>query len=584
MEVELDLTPEQETERKKTESGNYRPIDVDDDDGKKKSQATLLIELAGRFELFHDSDQNAYAVDRGEIRRVYAVRSKDFRSRLSGDFFALTGKGCNGNAISDALATIEAKAIHQGERRPVYLRVARKDDCLFVDLADDMWRVVQVTPEGWEVIDRSPVDFIRKKGMGPMPEPVPGLSIYRLLDFLNINPADFPLIVGWALGAYRASGEYPILVLQGEEGTGKSTAGRILRAITDPSTVPLRSPPKTIDDLLVSATGNHVIALDNLSGINSEMADALCRISTGGGLDKRQLFTDNDQVLIDITRPIIVNGIDEIATRSDLASRSIVVRLPVITRAIASEEQFKQDFSEALPGIFGAILTGISSSLLRGYFKTDKKVRMRDFAQWVTKAEPALGMQQGAFLERFERMRKRVVEDGLDASPVGSALLNYMESIEPTRDWSPTPTHLLETLTGIAGLGAKSKAWPQSPRGLLNTLNRLAPSLRAVGITFTKDETHDRRYHIHSKAEKAPEAPHTPQPTNDAASSGAHRKNDTPHGAQRYAPDSGDTPQSHEKRTEPKPSNHAGYSDFMGASGASGAKNPYKTTLDGERI
>ena len=572
MDVEITLTPEQEKQReanrKRKESLG---INTEGEDGRNKSQQTLLIELASRYELFHDADGNAYAVDNGEVRRVYPVRSKDFRNRLSGDYFTLTDKGCNGNSISDALATIEAKAIHQGPKRPVYLRVARVGECIYIDLADDLWRVVRVTCEGWEVLDRSPVDFIRRAGMAPFPDPVPGGSIDRLRDFLNVEADDFTLVVGWVLGAYRALGEYPILVLQGEEGSGKSTAGRILRDLTDPSTVPLRSPPKTIDDLLVSATGNHVVALDNLSGITSEIADALCRLSTGGGMDKRKLFTDNEQVLIDLTRPIIVNGIDEIATRSDLASRSIIVRLPTITTQISSEEAFRREFAAALPSLFGAVLSGVSASLMRGYFKIDRKVRMVDFVRWVSQAEPAFGWKQGTFLERFVDMRKKAVEDGIEASPVGSCLVEYMASIAPNMDWSPTPTHLLDTLTGIAGTRAKSKAWPQSPRGLLNTLNRLAPSLRAVGITFTKDENHDRLYHIHNAGKKAPQAPQAPQPSNGAGSSGADSGAHTPNGAHRSAPNMGDTPQAPVKRPEPKPSNGAGSSDIRGARGASGA-------------
>ncbi len=558
--------------------GELPAVDLEDADGKKKSQSTLLIELADRFELFHDPDLNAYAVDTGVIRRVYAVRSKDFRNRLSGDFFALTGKGCNGNAVSDALATIEAKAVHQGERRPVYLRVARVDDCLYVDLADDRWRVVRVTADDWSILDRSPVDFIRRAGMAPFPDPVAGASIEQLRDFINVEPDDFSLLVGWVLGAYRARGEYPILVLQGEEGSGKSTAGRVLRALTDPSTVPLRSPPKTIDDLLVSATGNHVVALDNLSGITAEIADALCRLSTGGGMDKRKLFTDSEQVLVDLTRPIIVNGIDQIATRSDLASRSIIVRLPSITRQISSEEKFRQDFAEALPGLFGVVLTGLSASLARGYFEIEGRVRMVDFVRWVSMAEPALGWRQGTFLDRFVHMRSRAIEDGLEASPLGSTLMEYMASIGPVRAWSPTPTHMLETLTEVAGARAKSKSWPQSPRGLLNAMSRLAPSLRAVGITFTKDENHDRRYHIHSTGKKAPHAPQAPQPGNDAGSGGALGKADTPAGAHPYAPNDGDTPLAPAIRPELEATGGAGSSGFMGARGARGANIANKTS------
>ncbi len=119
-------------------------------------------------------------------------------------------------------------------------------------------------------------------------------------------------------------------MLQGEQGTGKSTTSRVLRSLVDQSSVPLRSPPKDCRDLLVSAANNFVIVIDNLSGLKPEISDCLCRLSTGGGHDTRALFTNDEQHLVDIQRPILINGLDEIASRPDLAERSFVINLPVI--------------------------------------------------------------------------------------------------------------------------------------------------------------------------------------------------------------------------------------------------------------
>jgi hypothetical protein len=38
---------------------------------------------------------------------------------------------------------------------------------------------------------------------------------------------------------------------------------------------------------------------------------------------ERQLHTDQDEVLFDAARPVILNGIEEVITRPDLADRSI---------------------------------------------------------------------------------------------------------------------------------------------------------------------------------------------------------------------------------------------------------------------
>jgi len=91
--------------------------------------------------------------------------------------------------------------------------------------------------------------------------------------------------------------------------------------------VSLRSPPKQPRDLLISAMNAHMVNLDNLSGISPDISDTLCRLSTGGGHDQRALYTDDEQCLVDVQKPVMVNGIDDVATRPDLAERSLIVNL-----------------------------------------------------------------------------------------------------------------------------------------------------------------------------------------------------------------------------------------------------------------
>lgn len=298
-----------------------------DDDGKPKSQATVLIDIAERFHHFHDADQNAYGVIEVDgVNQVWPVRSDGYKRHVSGEFFRLTGKGHNRNAYLDARDTIEARSINIGPTETVYLRVANLGDRIYLDMCDDKWRVIEIDAMGWRIIDRSPVKFVRKNGMTALPTPVAPGDVLLLREILNLSDADghFVLVVGFILSALRGAGPFPILVMQGEQGTGKSTNSENIRRFIDPSTVPLRAPPKDPKDLLVSAVNAHLVCLDNLSGITPELSDCLCRFATGGGLDVRRLYSDTDQTLIQIQRPIIVNGIDDVTSRPDLSERSIV--------------------------------------------------------------------------------------------------------------------------------------------------------------------------------------------------------------------------------------------------------------------
>ncbi|HKF95677.1 MAG TPA: hypothetical protein VKB96_14000 [Gammaproteobacteria bacterium] len=166
--------------------------------------------------------------------------------------------------------------------------------------------------------------------------PVHSLRLIRAAGLLS--PYRGRLVV-----AMRPTGPYPVLILQGEQGTAKSTAAKVLRLLIDPSAAPLRTAPRDERDLMIAARNGWIIALDNLSGLSSWLSDALCRIATGGGVSTRELYSDTDEVLIDVQRPIILNGIDDIATRQDLIDRSIIINLePIPENKRKPEAEFWQ--------------------------------------------------------------------------------------------------------------------------------------------------------------------------------------------------------------------------------------------------
>jgi hypothetical protein len=98
-----------------------------------------------------------------------------------------------------------------------------------------------------------------------LPTPVKGGSIDELRTLLNLaENADWTLAKAWLVQALRPPGPYPVLVMHGEQGSAKSTTSRMLRALTDPSTAPLRTEPRNGRDLMIAATYSWLIGLDNL--------------------------------------------------------------------------------------------------------------------------------------------------------------------------------------------------------------------------------------------------------------------------------------------------------------------------------
>src|SRR5262249_35725365 len=185
-----------------------------------------------------------------------------------------------------------------------------------------------------------PVRFRRASGMQSLPVPIPGGSIAGLRVFVNVQAdTGFVLLVAFALAVLRNRGPYPVIVLSGEQGSAKSTCLAILRALLDPNTAPLRALPREDRDLFIAATNAHVLAFDNVSGLPAWLSDTLCRLATGAGFAVRQLYTDGDEVLFDAARPVMLNGIEDIVTRPDLADRAVFLTLEPIPEDRRRPEQ-----------------------------------------------------------------------------------------------------------------------------------------------------------------------------------------------------------------------------------------------------
>jgi hypothetical protein len=180
------------------------------------------------------------------------------------------------------------------------------------------------------------------------------------------------LSVGGLLSAFRGRGPYPILLVSGEQGAGKSTAADRLRRLVDPHAAPLRGLPREVRDLAIAANNAHVLAFDNLSGIAADIADALCRLSTGGGFATRALYSDDEERFFDGQRPIVMNSIVDIATRPDLADRGLVATLEAIAADRRKTDRDVRDaFDKAAPHILGALLEAVAHGL-----KCESSVRL----------------------------------------------------------------------------------------------------------------------------------------------------------------------------------------------------------------
>lgn len=485
----------------------YEPAQVGDNEKKRPSVATRLVEMAGDFDLIHTPDSIPYAViKRDGHTETWPLASRAIRDYLARRYYEETGSAPHSQTIQNALNVLRGHALFAGREEPVYTRLAGYDGKIYLDLCNSVWSVVEITAKGWQVIPLPPVHFVRSRGMAALPAPQEGGDASELRGFLNATSDDWPLLLAWLIGAFMPNGPYPVLVLTGEQGSAKSTAARILRSLVDPSTVPLRSLPREERDLAITASNSWVIAFDNVSYLPSWLSDAISRLATGGGFATRELYANAEEVLFTATRPVMLNGIGDIVTRSDLLDRAIIIVLPTIPNdKRRTEVDLWKEFEMVSPMFLASFLDAISLALRNvASVRLDDMPRMADFAKWVIAAIPALGVDPSDFLDAYRGNIQDINLLALESAPVAREIMILASELPEGGEWKGTATALLDKLSFDVGETAeRRKDWPKSARALGSILSRLAPNFRAVGVDITRDRgSGERLIHIRKGIQK----------------------------------------------------------------------------------
>jgi hypothetical protein len=447
------------------------------------------------IELFHDPDQHGWACVRVDGHwQNHPIRSRPFQLFLLRSYYRETGNSPGAQAIRATLELFEAKALFDGEESPINLRVANHRGKLYLDLCDRAWRAVEIDAEGWRIVNRPPPRFHRTRGSKPLPAPERGGSLDELRGFLNVDHQGWTLIKAFLVAALRPNVPCPILVAKGEQGAGKTTACRIISALIDPRTGALRGVPREVRDLTAAARNSWIVCFDNLSHLPEQLADAACRLATGGGFGGRELYSDHDEAIFDATRPMVFNAIPDLgAARPDFLDRAVIVEfLDMKPEMRRDEAQFWREFEELRPRILGALLDAASAGLRNlPNVSLDQPPRMADFAIWVNACEESLGMKPGEALAAYRANCAETHNLALESSPL------YEPVAELAREgFSGTVAELYDRLNCMMSESMRrSVRWPKAPNALSNALRRMASNLRAVGINiqFSRADIRGRR-------------------------------------------------------------------------------------------
>ena len=454
-----------------------------------KSAANKLVDLVlSEFELIHSHQNEGYAItSTGPVRQVFNLDSKSFYDYVASRYYHAYKSALPDIAFKSSLSALSGRALFDGVQREIFNRVAMVGDSYWLDLCNPRWEAIQIDGSGWRVRSDSGVPlFERSSSMKEIPIPVGGGTLDPLWDLVNVPANDRLLVLAWLMECLRSDTPHVVLELVGEQGSAKSTTQRLLKMLIDPSAANLRSSPKKVEDIWIGAYNSHIVSFENISYLSQDYQDALCVLATGGTFATRTLYKNKEESIMQLCRPIVLNGITVNVTSQDLLDRCLHIELPRVQKRLQVKDidsSFEMLHSELL-GAFLDSFVNVLRVLPSVTIADDDRPRMLDFAHLGEAVFVCHGLPSGEFLSRYNAMRKKGVYRTIESSAIGQAILAFIEL--QAGHWDGRLKELLPLLERHRLNGEKH--WPQSPKALGDALRRLLPALRLLGFDCQPNE------------------------------------------------------------------------------------------------
>jgi len=500
-------------------------------DKDQSSSAVKAVYMAINFcdDLFLDNLGQPYAAIKvGNHIEVIPLKSEKFKDWLSDSYFGLTvaeakkkkenskkksnhesieqdiepiGEILSSEALIRIIRVLKARAAYSGKpRRDLYLRVAKVGDTIYYDLVNSQWQVVKITSEGWDII-HSPILFRRYPHQREQVMPEAGATVDTFDEFLKLlnisDDAENKLLFKcYIVTLFYYGIVHAALMLHGESGAAKTAKQEMLKKIVDPSEVLTISISYDTENMAQKIAHNYVCFFDNISKIPDIIQDLLCRAITGTGFMKRELFTNDEEIIYKVKHALGLTGVNLAATKSDLIDRGLIIEHKPIKnskRMIVIENKFEELRPKLLGHIFDILVKVLKyeKEHPKG-LELENYPRLADFTEVGEIVSRCMGNKNMVFVEAFRKNIDTRHRKIIDDSPVGQTLEIFVK--DQSRGtwnngvWIGTMAELLPILREIArdDLQLESlknnKYWPQLPNYLSRRINEINPSLRAIGI------------------------------------------------------------------------------------------------------
>ena len=455
-----------------------------------------LAEMSGDF--FVADNGRVYAnLKREDGRKITVdIEGKEFKIFLRNAMRKnLKMKTVKADSWREMLDYLYILANEKTSKKTIYNRIGKKDEAILYDLCSDEYKSIQVTAEGWNIINTPTSVFHRDDNDMEQTKPIYDEKfdfLGTIMRFFNFNSIqDGKLFAIWLISAFIPEIAHPLLVFTGAHASGKSSACTMIQELVSPRRIDRMTFPKKIDDLVVSLSNHCINIFDNCSArrISEDISDILCQSVSGGVYIKRKLYSDLDTVTVPLKGMVVMNGCDSLVERPDLLSRVLQFNFTSIEgERLETDQNLMEEFRKIKPKILGFIF-----EVLSVYLECKDDVTVENYVIRMTEFQQVAEVINSiAFADEereevtclLENNKNEMTIQLLEENPVAVLIINFMKN---RKEWSGSVTELYDRLDTMAlreGIERNNRLYPKHAASLSMRLNSISSSLRLAGISF----------------------------------------------------------------------------------------------------
>ena len=396
--------------------------------------------------------------------KICPVLSDEYKNRLRHVFLSSNDDFPPKTTIDQVIDYLAVEKLKVGKKTKVFLRFGRDGSTYYIDQSNQAKTAIEFDQTGWQIKYKYslPIKFRTLTTLRPIVDPNRDGDAFDLFKYLPFNEESQKILALVCLCSMPMRNFVrPIIGLQGAEGSGKTTVGRIFRAVFDHCYPDILTFKKKEDEFALVLYHNAVPVFDNLSRLPNHIVDMFCRATTGEGFSKRQLYTDDRLTSFGYKRPLIYTGLESPSNAADFLDRRVLFELHRLSMTDRKEESMLwEGFNQDLPSILGGCLDLIVEALkILPTLKLERLPRLADFAKFGTAICMALGYSQNYFVNILnENVNAKKLEAAIQEEPIIEALLKFTKD---NKKWSGLSSDLFKILNQQYQPTAKSN-WPPS--------------------------------------------------------------------------------------------------------------------------